>query len=372
MPLLDRTDHYLIPKEPNSTGIADARTFNAAMDYLDDLIFRGTFSPYWKPPVDTFGDLPITDPEASARIVKADARIYIWNGSAWVPSNEGALTYMGTWDASTNTPTLADATGTKGHYYVVAVGGTQDLGSGPISFSPADWVVHNGSIWQKADHTDVVTSVFGRQGAVVAESGDYTHAQLASVGPDDHHARDHRGTHILGGADAFLATDVLDAIVYRLRESGGPADLLVGSIPDGAGLRRSGTSIVGDAGMAYRCWAVAFGSSTVAGFSSGSASPVIMRIKTFPGTDIFGIPMRACTVAMSSSGGPGFVEIYRPSNGTIIATIGPITATTPTVYQFTLPWTNPWPTTEEPIELRVYRGGTATTMTIYDVTAGIY
>jgi hypothetical protein len=93
-------------------------------------------------------------------------------------STIGALNYQGVWDASTNTPMLSDATGTKGHYYVVSVGGTQDLGSGPISFSPGDWVVHNGTIWQKADHTDVVTSVFGRQGAVVAVASDYDASQV--------------------------------------------------------------------------------------------------------------------------------------------------------------------------------------------------
>ena len=39
----------------------------------------------------------------------------------------GAVTYKGTWDASTNTPTLVSSTGTQGDYYVVSVAGTTNL-----------------------------------------------------------------------------------------------------------------------------------------------------------------------------------------------------------------------------------------------------
>lgn len=35
-----------------------------------------------------------------------------------------ALNYKGTWNANTNTPTLASGVGTKGDYYVVSVAGT--------------------------------------------------------------------------------------------------------------------------------------------------------------------------------------------------------------------------------------------------------
>jgi hypothetical protein len=39
----------------------------------------------------------------------------------------GALSYQGTWNASTNTPTLASGVGTKGYYYVVSVAGSTNL-----------------------------------------------------------------------------------------------------------------------------------------------------------------------------------------------------------------------------------------------------
>lgn len=64
---------------------------------------------------------------------------------------EGFLQYQGTWDASTNTPTLADGVGEQGDVYRVSVAGTQDLGSGSISFSVGDWVTYNGTIWERSD-----------------------------------------------------------------------------------------------------------------------------------------------------------------------------------------------------------------------------
>jgi len=57
--------------------------------------------------------------------------------------------YKGTWDASTNTPTLADGTGTAGWWYRCVVGGTVNFGAGNITFSAGDDVAYNGTIWQK-------------------------------------------------------------------------------------------------------------------------------------------------------------------------------------------------------------------------------
>jgi hypothetical protein len=78
----------------------------------------------------------------------------------------GALSYQGTWDASTNTPTLTSSVGTKGYYYVVSVAGTTNL-NGITDWLLGDWAVYNGTAWQKVDNTDSVTSVNGLTGAVV-------------------------------------------------------------------------------------------------------------------------------------------------------------------------------------------------------------
>lgn len=61
----------------------------------------------------------------------------------------------------------------------------------------------------------------------------------------NHPPQAHKDTHVSGAGDQFIATDVLEAIVKRLRETGGPTILLMGSVPDGNVLQRSGTNIIG-------------------------------------------------------------------------------------------------------------------------------
>lgn len=65
----------------------------------------------------------------------------------------GALEYQGTWNASTNTPTLTSGTGTKGAYYVVSVSGSTNL-DGETLWGVGDWAVFNGTVWQKVDGGD--------------------------------------------------------------------------------------------------------------------------------------------------------------------------------------------------------------------------
>jgi hypothetical protein len=72
----------------------------------------------------------------------------------------GALSYQGTWDASTNTPTLTSSVGTKGYYYVVSVAGSTNL-NGITDWQVGDWAVYNGTVWQKVDNTDAGGDVVG-------------------------------------------------------------------------------------------------------------------------------------------------------------------------------------------------------------------
>ena len=67
----------------------------------------------------------------------------------------GGVIYRGTWNASTNTPTLTSSVGTQGDYYVVSVAGSTNL-NGITDWQPGDWAIFNGSVWQKVDNTEVV------------------------------------------------------------------------------------------------------------------------------------------------------------------------------------------------------------------------
>lgn len=91
------------------------------------------------------------------------------DGSGLIPSSQLPLSVMefkGNWNASTNSPSLVDGTGSSGDTYRVSADGTQNLGSGSISYTVGDWVYYTGTIWQRGDLVDAVTSVNSQTGAV--------------------------------------------------------------------------------------------------------------------------------------------------------------------------------------------------------------
>jgi hypothetical protein len=64
--------------------------------------------------------------------------------------------YKGTWNAATNTPTIADGVGTSGDYYLVSTGGTFN----GVVYVEGNTVIYSGTIWQRAGGgTGTVTSV---------------------------------------------------------------------------------------------------------------------------------------------------------------------------------------------------------------------
>lgn len=89
--------------------------------------------------------------------------------SAQLPS---FMTYKGTWDPISNIPTLVDGTGDNGDVYKASQVGTYNFGSGDITFAEGDWVIYNGSIWEKSTNSDLVASVNGQQGVVLLDLED--------------------------------------------------------------------------------------------------------------------------------------------------------------------------------------------------------
>jgi len=90
---------------------------------------------------------------------------------AQISAISSGLDYQGTWNASTNTPTLASSVGVAGYYYIVGVAGSTNL-DGITDWQVGDWAIFNGTVWQKLDNTDLVTSVAGRTGAIVLTTAD--------------------------------------------------------------------------------------------------------------------------------------------------------------------------------------------------------
>jgi hypothetical protein len=83
----------------------------------------------------------------------------------------GGVMYEGTWNASTNTPTIVSSVGSKGDYYIVATAGSTNI-NGITSWNVGDWIIFNGSTWDKVDNTDAVSSVNGYTGAVSLVTND--------------------------------------------------------------------------------------------------------------------------------------------------------------------------------------------------------
>lgn len=99
----------------------------------------------------------------------------------------GGVMYQGTWNASTNSPSITSSVGTKGYYYIVSVAGSTNI-NGITDWKVGDWIIFNGSTWDKVDNTDAVSSVNGYTGAVslvtndIAESGNLYFTNARSIG----------------------------------------------------------------------------------------------------------------------------------------------------------------------------------------------
>jgi len=110
----------------------------------------------------------------------------------WI-SLTGGLIYNGSWNANSNEPALSSGVGTQGSYYVVSVSGITNL-DGVIDWVVGDWAIFNGTIWQKIDQTNLVTSVAGRIGAISLSYSDISGLNTAATMPASNFATAAQGT----------------------------------------------------------------------------------------------------------------------------------------------------------------------------------
>ena len=97
-------------------------------------------------------------------------------------SFQTGLNFQGTWNASTNTPTLTSSSGVAGYYYIVSVAGTTNL-DGITDWQVGDWAVFSSTgVWQKIDQSNTVTSVNGQVGAVTLTASDVGAAATDGTG----------------------------------------------------------------------------------------------------------------------------------------------------------------------------------------------
>ena len=152
----NQTDSYLLSRA-NHTGTQAISTISGLQTALD-------------------GKIDTTKIGAASGVAGLD-------GSGKVPTSQlpdavlGGMNYQGGWNANTNSPTIpAAASGNKGWYYIVTTAGSTAV-DGISDWEIGDWIVSDGTAWDKVDNTDQVVSVNGYKGIVVLDVSD-----LASAG----------------------------------------------------------------------------------------------------------------------------------------------------------------------------------------------
>lgn len=119
-----------------------------------------------------------------------------------------AVSYKGVHNASTNSPALADGSGTAGDTYQVNVAGTRDYGSGSLTLAVGDALVYSGSVWQQvsgvANILDGISTPSAAQTALEVISEDES-AEIA-------------GTKLVGPALSFDGVNDLITIAHDSKQ----------------------------------------------------------------------------------------------------------------------------------------------------------
>jgi len=93
------------------------------------------------------------------------------------------LVFQGTWNASTNSPTLTSGSGTTGNFYIVSVAGSTNL-DGITDWQVGDWAVfiEQGASdqWEKIDNSSVLDGI-GTGGSVAGWAGSGTSNTLTNA-----------------------------------------------------------------------------------------------------------------------------------------------------------------------------------------------
>jgi hypothetical protein len=99
--------------------------------------------------------LKITTGASNGYVLKSDAA----GNATWQATTSS---YKGMWDASSNTPAIANGTGAVGDYYIISVGGTNLTPA--TTFTQGGQAIYNGTVWESisANETDpIVKAVNG-------------------------------------------------------------------------------------------------------------------------------------------------------------------------------------------------------------------
>lgn len=92
----------------------------------------------------------------------------LYNGLVISSSPDGSLNGL---------PLPSPSTTNRGWYFIAS---TSFVNSGK-DYANGDWIISNGSMWDRVDNTDAVSTVFGRVGHVTAQNGDYNTGLVTEI-----------------------------------------------------------------------------------------------------------------------------------------------------------------------------------------------
>ena len=213
----------------------------------------------------------------------------------------GALNYQGTWNASTNSPSLSSGVGTKGYYYKVSVSGSTTVDT--ISqWNAGDLIAFNGTTWDKIDGiSSEVISVNGSTGAVTVAAVN----QTMYIGTSAVNINAGSGTFTtIAGMTSITSTTFVGALTGNASTAtaiaGGSTSQVLYQTGAGATgfitLQNYGVFITSSAGAP----SILAGAAGVL-VGSASATPTWSTTPTLTGTNFTGIPGGAINSAVANA-----------------------------------------------------------------------
>lgn len=184
------------------------------------------------------------------------------------------LAYQGTWNASTNTPTLVSSVGTAGHFYIVSVAGTTTL-NGISNWNVGDWVIFQGGVWQQIPVQEFGNTLVADCASEVDYSG--------SAAVYNNGASGVGATLTNNGAQAAFTADGIIPSVGQLV-------VIPGCVADG---ERNGLYRLTNAGSVSTNWVL----TRVAGFDSGAEIYLGRQIVVTAGNNFIGASFTVVFVA---------------------------------------------------------------------------
>lgn len=182
-------------------------------------------------------DLGLVGTALQSSLLGANNGVAQLDASGKLPASQltvSAMEYKGTWNASSNSPSLADGTGDQGDVYAVSVGGSQDLGSGSITFVAGDWIIYNGATWDKVENSTAVASVNGQTGVVVLDTDDISEGTALYFTAD--RAKDAAGAALLDSTQIDFTYDSMAKTITAVIKSASVTEVELAASVAGNGL----------------------------------------------------------------------------------------------------------------------------------------